>query len=434
MNFGGVVRRALWAGLLLMLVSGPAAGGRPEAERGQKLVGELGCPVCHEIRGHATTATQEAPDLSREGEKVRPEWLFDFLRKPHTLRPWLKARMPSFRLEEREALALTAFIATRREPQAVAVRASGKGAPSQARLAEGKKLFDLFECAECHPAGGQKTDKGKRTDLDEKSLAPDLALAGGRLQPEWVLRWLRSPQALQPGTKMPNYFYEENGKDALMDEPEEKIHLLRDYLFSLGSGGSASGFAEAKERFPGVGAPEGEALFRELNCAGCHKVSGLGAGEKVGPVLDREGSRVQKVWLEEFLTSPKPLRLTLVQRMPDFRLTAAETGALAAYLGTLVEGKVPGDLFPGGNPSGDLVRKGELLLNEELGCLACHRIGKNGAFGGPVLTQAGRRLKAGWIYRWLQNPKHFQPKTPMPRVELTEEEARAITAYLSSLR
>ncbi|MFQ5913607.1 MAG: c-type cytochrome, partial [Nitrospinota bacterium] len=442
-------RRAWGAALLVTLASVPAVAMGPEAARGRKLVGELGCPVCHEIRGQGTTAPREAPDLSREGEKVRPGWLFDFLRKPHNLRPWLKARMPNFRLSEREALAITEFIMTLKGPQWVATKTdAGKPVPGD-RLAEGEKLFDLLECAQCHPAGGER--KG---DVEVDALAPDFALAAKRLQPEWVLRWLKDPQAIQPGTKMPTYFSEEDeeadedddGEDEgeaedpedksgiLTDKPERKIRLLRDYLLSLSPQSSKrKDYAEARERFPQVGPAGGETLVRELNCGGCHKFPQLGAGEKVGPVLDREGSRVKKAWLRKFLKSPKPLRLTLIQRMPDFRLTDEDASDLTEFLASMVDGNVPEKLFAKGKAPRALILGGKRLIKESLGCLVCHRIGEQGAYGAPELTHGGRRLKAGWIYGWIKNPKHFQPQTPMPRVELSDEEARRIAAYLSSL-
>ena len=76
-------------------------------EEGRALIERLGCPVCHDIPGHATTIRKEAPDLTWEGDRVRPDWLFAFLKAPGTIRPALTARMPNFRLTDEEALALT---------------------------------------------------------------------------------------------------------------------------------------------------------------------------------------------------------------------------------------------------------------------------------------------------------------------------------------
>ena len=51
------------------------------------------------------------PILYREGEKVRPPWLTEFLLDPYTLRPWLSVRMPRFRLTREEARTIAQYFA-----------------------------------------------------------------------------------------------------------------------------------------------------------------------------------------------------------------------------------------------------------------------------------------------------------------------------------
>ncbi len=87
----------------------------PLAAKGRQLIRTLHCNACHlvepEIRHeHGEGHEQVAPDLSFEGEQVRPAWLFDFLKGPHRIRPTGKGRMPNFRFSDREALALTKHI------------------------------------------------------------------------------------------------------------------------------------------------------------------------------------------------------------------------------------------------------------------------------------------------------------------------------------
>ena len=36
-----------------------------------------------------------------------------------------------------------------------------------------------------------------------QTWAPNLAMTKDRLRPEWVVEWMRNPQAIMPGTKMP---------------------------------------------------------------------------------------------------------------------------------------------------------------------------------------------------------------------------------------
>jgi mono/diheme cytochrome c family protein len=84
-------------------------------------------------------------------------------------------------------------------------------------------------------------------------------------------------------------------------------------------------------------------------------------------------------------------------------------------------------------------------LADELGCRNCHtnpgddttskpfleatRRGR-----GPGLRDAGRNLQAGWIYRWLENPRAIRSTAKMPQVLATDDERRNVTAYLMSLR
>jgi hypothetical protein len=69
--------------------------------------------------------------------------------------------------------------------------------------------------------------------------APDLALARHRLNPDWIIRWLKDPQKVQPGTKMPS-FYPGGPDDILGGKEDKQIEALRDYIMMLGrDGGSA---------------------------------------------------------------------------------------------------------------------------------------------------------------------------------------------------
>jgi cytochrome c1 len=53
---------------------------------------------------------------------------------------------------------------------------------------------------------------------------------------------------------------------------------------------------------------------------------------------------------------------------------------------------------------------------------------------GPNLNNAGNWLTAAWIEAWLRNPQALQPDTIEPRRNFTEDEIRALTAYVMTLR
>jgi cytochrome c1 len=92
---------------------------------------------------------------------------------------------------------------------------------------------------------------------------------------------------------------------------------------------------------------------------------------------------------------------------------------------------------------GDPARAPELMRH--YGCVACHTIpGVPGAVGlvGPPLTAMASRGYIGGVLpnapdnmvRWLLDPKAVDSLTAMPKVGLTDAEARHIAAYLYTLR
>jgi cytochrome c2 len=99
----------------------------------------------------------------------------------------------------------------------------------------GKQMFEAYQCSLCHAVReGQP--------LTDAINAPNLVLAKERLRPEWILDWLIDPQALQPGTKMPNFFsfnedddYNPIYADADAHVQYRIIVALRDYLMVLGT-------------------------------------------------------------------------------------------------------------------------------------------------------------------------------------------------------
>jgi cytochrome c len=89
-------------------------------------------------------------------------------------------------------------------------------------------------------------------------------------------------------------------------------------------------------------------------------------------------------------------------------------------------------------------KRGQLLLRQ-FGCGACHRIpGVADAQGnvGPPLEGVARRVSPGGVLpnsrenmaRWIRSPKSFDPQTAMPELQVGEEHARDMVAFLYTLR
>ena len=50
------------------------------------------------------------------------------------------------------------------------------------------------------------------------------------------------------------------------------------------------------------------------------------------------------------------------------------------------------------------------------------------------ISQVGAKYPPSYLVGWLRDPSMQKPTAHMPKIALTEEEIRALAAYLSSLR
>jgi len=228
-----------------------------QIERGRWLVKENNCQGCHlvEGRGAAIRATgipagMEPPIVSgtptqlRQGQRTQPDWLFHFLKAPTTglIRPWLKARMPTFAFSDAEADVLVRYFALEGNTQFP--YQTPKHVPTADELAVGKKMFDGLQCAKCHIVEGKA--KGKLlSEIPEEELgdlAPPLKLAHDRLQRDWLVnKWLPEPLSQQAGTRMPQYDYGPAlpakilAPDVMGGDAHKRIEALIDYVLTLGA-------------------------------------------------------------------------------------------------------------------------------------------------------------------------------------------------------
>jgi mono/diheme cytochrome c family protein len=203
------------------------------------MVRRRNCVACHEIerdggdyRTLVSEPTLAPPLLTPEGAKVQPDWLYAFLRGPITIRPWLEVRMPTFGLDDPHlneviryfgAISNTIGPFRTHEP----VRASNP-------QGTGRELFELLRCQQCHVLGAIPKDQ------PTANLAPDLRMATDRLQPDWILEWLRAPLAIQPGTRMPQFWpdFPKSPFPHLNGDAAAQIQAVRDHLLTFRGGPS----------------------------------------------------------------------------------------------------------------------------------------------------------------------------------------------------
>ena len=209
---------------------------------GRRLMQQYNCVGCHEIenRGgfvkkyYEDNPSLAPPPLNGEGEKVQSPWFFAFLKAPLTLRPWLDIRMPTFGFSDDHANKLVSYFNGLSKVEIPYTYVDDREIPPE-HIEAGKVMAsrDYFDCFSCHMQGG-KTPEGPKD-----GWAPDLALARQRLNPNWMIKWLKDPQKVQPGTRMPS-FYPGGPDDILGGKEDLQIEALRDYLITLGGGAAAT--------------------------------------------------------------------------------------------------------------------------------------------------------------------------------------------------
>lgn len=77
--------------------------------------------------------------------------------------------------------------------------------------------------------------------------------------------------------------------------------------------------------------------------------------------------------------------------------------------------------------------KGKDLVSAS-NCFACHKVEGQPVTprNGPPLLQAASKLNPAWMVNWVENPRHYLPKSKMPTFPFGKEEAIALTAYVLS--
>ncbi|RMF91397.1 MAG: hypothetical protein D6736_05295, partial [Nitrospinota bacterium] len=209
------------------------------AYAGEELIAKYNCQGCHTIKGKGGKI---APQLTYEGSKVQDDWLFAFLKKPHLIRPSVQARMPNFQFTDAQVQTLVTYIMTnlRDEEKRVPVGFMAKQEITPALIEKGRKLFwETYPCYTCHRIG----NKGG-------VIGPDLTRVAERLDPDWMVSWIKNPQMWEPATIMPNL-----GLD------DATVAAIVAYLQSLGRPVEAQATPQKEAAVPAPGKKGAEAAM-----------------------------------------------------------------------------------------------------------------------------------------------------------------------------
>lgn len=421
----------------------------PKLNRGRELLVEFNCVGCHRLQG-ITRPEMLAPDLTSIGTKVTREWLYKWLKEPRTIlddagntlvngvETEEEPRMPKFRLNEPELRGLSAYLSSLRSqpvaPYKFDPRVVAAWEKKPDLVDEGEVRFRQMFCTTCHALA---VTRAGETKLIGGDIGPELTKVGSKVNPDWLVAWLRDPQGYLPQAQMPRYQWS-----------DEDLYKVTHYITARLTDSDLLTNVPKLERVKPEEVQLGRRLFLEKGCAGCHALQGVTAQKDFGPDLSGLGAknisqlefgeskipRALVAYIQAKVT--EPVSVNPAARMPQYHLKPADLDALTTAL-----------LAMTGNSSASgmerlVVSRGEAAfhpagafgeLYERYKCYICHRFNGFGSDLAPDLSFEGSRADRQWIINFLKNPQTLRPTLifRMPQFNIPDREAAIIADYIS---
>ncbi|KAB2958915.1 MAG: c-type cytochrome [Candidatus Methylomirabilis oxygeniifera] len=432
----------------------------PVYSRGRQMVEELGCFGCHTIAGFEK-AQKVGPDLTRIADKVDPNWLVRWIKKPRGYLP--KTRMPHFDLTDEDAVNISAYLL--RTSQPTPARKGTVRTP--ASVERGREIVGTVGCLGCHRIPGFETKAPSAgapavspTDTptsaftpppqpEDQDFAPDLSRIAGKVNANWLFDWLKNPKQFRPTTRMPD-----------LRLSDDEARAVTAFLMTLGQKQSVAGVEREVRRVERIAA--GERLIRKRGCFGCHEIKGFETSEKIAPDLSNfsrkrllelffgEAVQVKQTWQDYTFWKLKDPGIYATERveqlMPNFGFTDDQAKTLMVYLKSLSTERVQPQFQRGLSDEERTIQDGRTLV-KRYNCNGCHVIeGQGGAIAAfyanetrvppPLevgMMHEGEKVQATWLYQFLGRPIPLRPwlDVRMPTFGLTIEEATALTKYFA---
>jgi cbb3-type cytochrome oxidase cytochrome c subunit len=392
------------------------------------------------------------PDLTNIGTKVSRRWLYKWLKEPRTVTDANgnvtmngyetdeTPRMPQFRLTEQELRDLSGYLSSLQtkavqpyhfDPRVVAVAGKASDPADQGEL-----RFRQMFCSTCHSLS---VTRAGVTMLIGGDIGPELTKVGSKVNPDWLVAWLRDPQAYLPHSKMPRYQWSDAD---LYDVTQYISKRLTDPDLLASVPSLETPTADEIQR--------GRRLFLDKGCASCHVLMGIPAQRDLGPDLSAVGAKdVSQLSFGEskiprnliaYLQAKisDPLSVNPAARMPVYHLSRDDLDALTtallsmtgapatAGMQKLVVSPSPGSF----HPAGEFGR-----VFERYKCYVCHQFNGFGGTLAPDLSYEGSRAQRRWLINFLKSPQTLRPTLVlrMPQFNMTDQEAATLADYIGTV-
>lgn len=278
--------------------------------RGKELFKDAGCANCHGQTGKGDGPTADQMKDS-EGRPVKPRDFTDGRFRGGGDRSDLYLRlttgmdgtpMPAYEdvLEPADRWAVVDFVQTLANPP------PAKPLPADP-LEAGRAVAAKYSCRACHVL-----DDGKGGQV-----GPDFRLAGQKLNPPWVQRFLPDPRAVGKIYPWRQYRMPQLGLSA------EEATVMSRYLAKVGNRPDTPIVKPDPAKFPADKVEAGKTLF-VVTCAQCHSLGKVVETQPVnqqGPDLIHVADRVDFEWAGKWISGPKKFdpntRMTLPPLSPE---------------------------------------------------------------------------------------------------------------------
>lgn len=450
-----------------------------ELNKGRELIENYGCYACHKIEGWEHLE-KPGPSLHKITSKVLSvEWLKNWIWSPFSFNP--KSRMPHFFDQPNnsnpefkvrnyaEVNAMTEYIVSKAKPYKPFAKYNTGNAEN------GKQLIQTIGCVGCHQVEGIDD----KWNMVGQRKGPYLTNLGSKVNPDWLVSWLKQPNHYDPSTIMPSFRLtdkeandiaayllaskNEQFADLTFPALDKKVRdeiLVTDYLSAFDP------IAVAQEKLEKMSDRErtlelGRRSINKYGCYSCHHISGFeGDLPPIGPELTKEGSKpveqfgfgqqthvpkTRQAWLTQHLKLPSiwdvgvPKPFKDLNKMPNFYLTDSEVESIVGVILGLVSDKIPLSGKYQMTAGEKQYWEGMKVVNK-YNCTGCHQVdGLGGAlseafddkgYGPPWLVREGMRVQTDWLYNFLKNVHPIRPyiEVRMPNFPFTNEELNKIVS------
>jgi len=421
----------------------------PQLTHGRELLAELNCQGCHRLPGIERPAML-GPDLTNVGTKVSREWIYKWLKEPRTIvdkdgsvtvngyETEEEPRMPKFHLTETEVRGLSAYLSVQKAkslvPYKIDARVVAAWSKNPELAPQGELRFRQMFCSTCHSLA---VTRAGETKLIGGDIGPELTKVGSKVNPDWLITWLRDPQGYLPHTRMPRYGWS-----------DEDVFKITQYIATKLTD------SDLLTGVPQLGQPTedeiqlGRRLFLEKGCASCHVIEGLNPQKDFGPDLSAIGgknaselefgaSRIPHNLVSYIQAKLQdPASVNPAARMPQYNWNQPDLDAITTALLNM-KGAPPTSAL-----QNLVVPRKEVAFHpmgafaevyERYKCYSCHKFNGYGGDLAPDLTYEGSRAQRQWIVDFLKNPQTLRPTLilRMPQFNMSDKDAATLADYMT---